>query len=277
MKRWWCVAGAVLAVGLVVGDLVSVAQAGQSPSVGLAPHRALYTATLATSRPGSNIANASGTMSYEFADACDGWLVESRIAIHYAYTEGGESDITTDMLSWESKDGLRYRFRQRSTRDGQITEETEGTAKLRGKGQGGVAHFTRPEAQTMPLPKGVLFPTEHSRALLDAALAGRPTLARVVFDGSDAEGAYDVNAAIGGPRMQDNPGQLPLLDVQAWPMRLAFFPLDGDEPTPDFELAMDYHVNGVSRSVIQAFKTFSLNFRLAKIEPLPLAPHKKGC
>ncbi|MEW5728582.1 MAG: cell envelope integrity EipB family protein, partial [Pseudomonadota bacterium] len=239
----------------------------------LAPHRAVYSMGLATIKPGAGLAGASGTMTYEFVDACDGWVVENRIAITYSYTEGGQALSTTDFITWESKDGLKYRFRMRNTRDGEVTEEVEGSAELKPKGQGGIARFTRPEPVTVPLPKGTVFPTEHTQRLMAAAEDGDRTFLKVVFDGSGTEGPYEVNAVIG--RRQDQPAKVasPLTAQHVWPMRMAFFPVSSREAVPDFEMALDYQPNGVARAIVQSFKSFSLRGRLESIEPVP----RRGC
>ncbi len=261
---WRWVAGSVAAGAALA---VTVAQAGPAD---LAPHRAVYAMGLATSKSGSGIAAASGTMSYQFDDACDGWVVENRIAINYAYTEGGQVISTTDFITWESKDGLHYKFRLRNTRDGQVTEDIEGTADLKGKGLGGVAKFLRPEPMSMALPKGTLFPTEHTVRLLDAALAGGHSFWRVVFDGSGTDGPYEVNAVI-GKQTQALPAKAvnPLLGSPSWPMRLAFFAVASPEAVPNFEMGLAYHPNGVAREILQAFKNFSLKGRLESVEALP--------
>ncbi len=264
--------GRVLAAG--VAAVVLGAMAAQAGPADLAPHRAVYSMGLSTMKSGSGIAAASGTMSYEFDDSCDGWVIENRIAITYAYTEGGQVQSTTDFITWESKDGQHYKFRMRNTRDGQITEDVEGAADLKGKGQGGVARFIRPEPITVPLPKGTLFPTEHTVRLLDAAKSGGRSFWRVVFDGSGTEGPYEVNALI-GPSAQAFPAKVasPLVTGPSWPMRLAFFPVSSKEPLPNFEMALTYHPNGVSQEITQAFKNFSLKGKLQSIEPLP----KRAC
>lgn len=272
MNRGWKAATAAVALAAAMA-LAPDSWAGPAE---LAPHRAVYAMGLSSTKSGSGISAATGTMSYEFADTCDGWTVENRIAITYAYTEGGQMVSSTDFLTWESKDGLRYRFRLRNTRDGQVTEEVEGTAELKPRGQGGVARFTRPEVRTVKLPKGTLFPADHTAKLLESASSGQRTLLRVVFDGSGTEGPFEVNALIGKPHTRPQPanaGGSPLLDGPSWPMRLAFFPVSGRDALPDFEMALDYFPNGVAQEIRQSFKNFSLKGRLQSIEPLP----KRGC
>ena len=267
VQRVWA-AVAALALAMAVGD----ALAGPPPA--LAPHRAVYDMGLASTRPGSGIAGATGTMSYQFEDTCDGWVVENRIAVTYAYTEGGQVLSATDFITWESKDGLHYRFRMRNTRDGQVTEDVEGHADLKGKGLAGTARFSRPESITVALPRGTLFPTEHTLRLLDAAQSGGRSFWRVVFDGSGLDGPFEVNALIGRQSQTLPAKEVPaLLGSPFWPVRLAFFPLASAEEVPNFEMSLAYHPNGVAQEIVQSFKGFSLMGRLSSVEALP----RRGC
>ncbi len=272
--------------GVVVAMMVLVAAEGQAAPTDLVPHRAVYSMSLASIRSGAGIVGAKGTMTYEFDDSCDGWVIENRIAITYAYAEGGPVSSTTDFITWEAKNGLHYKYRLRNTRDGEITEDIEGVARLRGKGKGGEAKYSRPDTLKIPLPRGTLFPTGHTLRLLDAARSGEHIFGRVVFDGSDVEGPYEIHALIGnkkpvvalasnGPMgTEDNKiKENPLLATPLWPVRLAYFSLNGNESVPDFEMALSYHPNGVSQNVMQSFKNFSLSGTLVSLEELP----KKRC
>ncbi|CAA7620015.1 conserved exported hypothetical protein [Candidatus Terasakiella magnetica] len=259
-----------LVVAGVVAELLAASTIALAAPAELASHRATYRMGLSASRSGSGMASASGAWTYQFTDSCDGWVTEFRLAIAYAYAEGGQVETVTDFLSWESKDGLSYRFRSRQSREGQVTEEVEGNAKLNGHGQGGTARYTRPESFTIKLPKGTLFPTAHTLRLLDVAHGGGRMLTRPLFDGQGEEGPLETNAQIGRP-VSIHPAVLssPLLESQVWPVRMAFFPLGGTEPLPEFEIALNYHPNGVAEDVEQIFKTFSLKGKLESIEMLP--------
>ena len=59
----------------------------------------------------------------------------------------------------------------RKLRDGDVAEETRGRAKLSGPGEAGQAEFTQPEASTVELPRGTMFPTEHTLLLIRSAMA----------------------------------------------------------------------------------------------------------
>src|SRR5690606_25422581 len=143
--------GKSLAAGL--GLLAATASTG-AMAADAAPHRALYSMSLGSASSGSGITAANGRMLYKFSDSCDGWTVENRTLLTFAHTQGGQSSTAWEFVTWESKDGLRYRFNVRTMRDGRLVEEISGTAELNPKDHAGVAHFVEPEEKTVPLPKG---------------------------------------------------------------------------------------------------------------------------
>ncbi len=259
----------VVAVAVAMAISASTAP-GVAAAADLAPHRAVYTMGLHSARPASGIAGASGTMTYKFSDACDGWTVENRTALAFAYNEGNQVQTDWEFVTWESKDGLRYRFHVRSTRDGMVIDEVDGSAALDGRGQGGKAVFTRPQAMTLRLPKGTMFPTEHTLRLIEHAEAGERIFPSVVFDGSGSDGAFDVNAIIGPkkPPVPEEAGDT-LTNLPSWRMNMAFFPVAARAPTPEYEVGLRYFSSGVAKDVVQSFGDFALRARLEKLEPLP--------
>ncbi len=266
---------AVAIVALAAGGTVAVAAPIGSD---LAPHRAVYAMSLNSTKLGGGVTGASGAMTYKFGDSCDGWTVENKTVLSFAYNEGAPVATTWDFVTWESKDGLHYHFRVRSTRDGVVSEEIDGVANLDGQGKGGLAKFTLPEPKTIRLPKGTLFPTEHTIRLLEAAQKGAHSLERILFDGTGTDGAFDVNAVIGKPVVANanaspavaNPAvNAALLSAPSWHMQMAFFLQAGNDPTPDYEVALRYYLNGVADEVVQSFGNFSLKGTLQQLEPLP--------
>jgi hypothetical protein len=255
---------------LFCGGSAEAASAGSD----LAPHRAIYRMSLASTRSGSGVTAASGAMSYKFGDSCDGWLVENKTALTFSYSDGAPVSTTWDFVTWESKDGLHYRFRVRSTRDGTVTEEIDGVADLEGKGKGGIAKFTLPERTSLRLPKGTLFPTEHTIRLIELAQHGEHLAERILFDGTGTDQIFAVNAVIGKARAGGGKPTAPgidraLLATTSWPMQMAFFPGDSNELDPDYEVAVRYYQNGVADDVLQSFGNFSLRGTLESLEALP--------
>ena len=258
----------VASVALISGFSVM----GISAAIGaeIAPHRALYTMILASSRTDSGVVDARGTMQYEWGESCDGWTIEQRYRLRMRYGETPDADIVSSFVTWESKDGLRYRFNQRQTRNGEVDQDIRGEARLEALGGGGVAEFVKPKPQTFQLVPGVLFPSAHTILLIDKAGEGENFVSRQVFDGASDENAVQISAAIGTKVATDAAAdhRSPLLQRPGWRIRLAFFPADNSVEKPDYELGMHLLDNGVSRDMLIDYGEYSIRAKLDDIEPL---------
>jgi hypothetical protein len=191
----------------------------------------------------------------------------------------------------------------------------------------------------MPMAAEVLFPAQHTHALLQAAVSGQKWFRRPLFDGSDGSDRTDVSGFIARgakgqvakieeivplPIMAD-PATTPVLPdspktpvvqqddgspkpmtaeamnasplvagTRAWRIRLAFYPApvaatedesadpeaeeaaaDDDTPhlTPDYEMTMVLHSNGLVSSFTLDYPDFSLDARLLSIAEIA----KNGC
>jgi hypothetical protein len=226
--------------------------------------------SLADSKSDSGVTAAQGTMAYQWGETCEGWTVEQRYRLNLGYAESDDVAIDSNFVTWESKDGLRYRFNQKETRNGTVDQEIRGSASLDGPGQGGTVDFEKPEAQTMKLPPGALFPSAHTILLIQKAMAGESFVSRHVFDGATAEGAVLVSAVI-GPKIEPDPEiakKSPLLNRPGWRVRLAFFPADPKEEKPDYELGMLLLDNGISRAMTIDYGDYTVRAKLDDIEGL---------
>ena len=243
--------------------------------VKIMPHRAIYTMSLASVKNGSNITGVSGRMLFEWSDVCDGWAVQQHLQLHFSYAQGDESDVTSTVISWESKDGKRYNFNVRRVSDGKETDLFRGKAVM--GADGGLVTYSMPKDKTTKLTKETIFPSAHTEVLIRKAEAGEKLFTRRVFDGSDEEGISDISAfigseiadavkaAAGNPKLKNNP----LLDPPAWPVRMAFFKLDTETGEPDYEMNLSLLANGVARSMQLDYGDFSVSGTLTNIEPLP--------
>lgn len=238
------------------------------------PHRALYTMNLARAGGDAGVTGASGTMAYQWGETCDGWTVEQRYRLKMGYAESSDVNIASSFVTWEAKDGLRYRFNQKETRNGQENDEIRGTATLDGPDEGGTALFEKPEGKSFKLPKGAMFPSAHTIMLIDKAKAGENFISKQVFDGATVDGAVLVSAVI-GPKIEPDAEaakKSPLLSRPGWRVRLAFFPADPKAEKPDYELGMLLLDNGVSRDMVIDYGDYAIRAKLDDIEALP-QPH----
>src|SRR3546814_2910724 len=106
------------------------------------PHKAIYNMALRSGGSG-DIADVRGTMEFKWADSCDGWTVDQRSVMTFLYNTGDEVDLGWNLVSWESKDGLSYRFYVRKFQNGEMYEELRGDARLDGGGKTGIARYTQ--------------------------------------------------------------------------------------------------------------------------------------
>lgn len=289
---------AMLGLALV---LLSAAGAGhvqastiQPLKTAFQPHRALYQMELGSTTQGSDIVDARGTMFYRFEPQCDGWEVETRVALmlNYGTTVDAPEVVETTWTfnSFESFDGMDFTYAVDHKRNGLLQEAFSGEA---GKdSEGGGASFNDEDFTAVDLPSGTLFPAEHLLRLLTHARTGNGPIKKVVFDGASTDNPYEVNAYVVG-RVQNGhvimgkelasteSPRKPLLvgatsakpetaDTNSvWRVRMAYFPLMGHMDLPDFELEIDYRENGIAERIIQDFGDFTLNLTPDRIEFLP--------
>jgi hypothetical protein len=261
---------------LGLATVLALIAVSPAAAVDIAPHRALYSLTLDSAKAAGGVAGATGGMYYEWGETCDGWTVEQRFRLRLLYSEESSVDVNSTLVTWESKDGLRYRFNERRVRDGDVEDDIHGESHLDGPGKGGVAAFEKPEQSSLTLAPGVLFPTAHTLLLIERALAGDQFVSRKVFDGAAVENAGQITAVI-GPLLQPDPNPAkpldsPLLQRPSWRMSLAFFAADAgksDSDTPDYELSMRLLDNGVSQDMSLDYGDYVLRAKLDEIEALP--------
>jgi hypothetical protein len=260
-------------LGLALAGLLAVPDTARAATFRIVPHRAVYSMALVRGAGGS-ISNVDGSMLFEWADSCDGWTVTQRTSMTFLYVTGESMQVGYNVVAWESKDGLRYRFFVRRTQTGEEATEMRGDARLDGPGGAGVAHYTAPAEKTVPLPPGTLFPTAHSLRLIERAQSGPFQMYGPVFDGSDESGLFDVSAA-GGVDMRpraDAPAS-PLLEGGAsWGFGLAFYEIDSRKPVPEHEQFVRLRSNGVVEDMMLDYGQFAVDAKLVRLEPLPPPP-----
>jgi len=236
----------------------------------LLSHRAIYELKLGPMRNSSGITEMTGRMVTEWAETCDGYTLNQRTITLGRSADGEPMENDYSVASWESRSGLVFRFDVRNVVNGEVQEEFSGKAELEGAGKGGQAVFRKPAGETLELPPGTVFPTEHTRMLIDRAAAGDRVVTRLLFDGSGTDGLFEATAFV-GPAIKVAPDSelVPLRRVVGYPLRLAFFHVQEKESLPAYEVGGPLYANGVSGDLIIDYREFSLIATLARVEALP--------
>jgi hypothetical protein len=266
---------ALVALLLMSGWLVQPALAAASPPAaaksatnGLIAHRALYTLTLASAKS-NEVVGARGTMGYEVTDACDGWAVRQRLRMTITNADGQEIEMASDYTTWESKDGLKFRYHMRQTTETAVTSQTDGEAQLQKAGGPGEARYTSPRNAVIALPAGTLFPMAHTAAIITTAREKKHFLSVPLFDGTDENGAEDSFIVVldWKPPMHSKwPALSPLPSTR---VHLSFFENKPAVMTPTYEVAMRYWENGVADDMRMDFGDFVMNGTMKEFSPQP--------
>lgn len=239
-------------------------------SKGLASHRALYTLKL-DSAPGGDIIAAQGRMGYEVLDACDGWATRQRLDIDVTNTDGQDIKMVSDYATWESMDGLKFRFHMTQTTDGAVTSQTDGYATLSRRGGPGMVQYTLPKRKVVALPAGTLFPMMHTATLIAGAREGKRFMALPLFDGTDDNGAEDTSIVVIDWKKPFPTHWLALSMLPSTRVRIAFFDRKPGTMLPNYEVGMRYWMNGVANNLQMDFGDFVMN---GKMTAFHLVPHK---
>lgn len=267
----------LLAVGL---DAPAMALMSKG-AVDLAPHRAVYEMTLDETHPASGVSGVHGRMVFEFAGSgCEGYTMNMRL-VTQVEGDGGNS-IVTDLRSstWEQGEGERYRFVSSHYRGEKLEESTSGDAE-RTNGSGGVeVHVNAPDPKELKVSGPVLFPTQHSLAIIEAAKQGKKVFQARVYDGSSKGDKVFVTSTFIGKRIKagarepekrvENDKVLSRLD--SWPVAISYFDTGGeDSETPVYQLGFRLYTNGVSRDLRIDYGDFAIKGDLSALELMPAA------
>lgn len=253
----------------------------KATALGFVPHKALYDIKLSAVRSGSQILNISGQMFYEWHPSCDAWITNHRFNIQYEYADSAPMRINSTFSTYEPYDGASLNFTSQRQRDGEIFEELRGGANIQ-QDHAGQAVFTMPEGLEFALPPGTLFPVAHSMALAEKIRAGQKFYTATIFDGSDEDGPVSVTAFIGKPAalredQTDNPAiDQTMLSSPAHNIRLAFFPLQNDQETSDYEMNLTFHDNSLISDMVIEYDDFTVSQTLVAVEPVAESCKRAG-
>jgi hypothetical protein len=149
----------------------------------LIPHRAIYSMSLISIPDNRGLSDVRGVMKYEFKDQCDAWNIENKVFLYLQYVNQPAIVNIRSMVTWESKDGLKFNFRSKDMSNGKLTEEINGSAVMYRNGPGGLVKYTDPSLRKVLLPPGTLFPTAHIRTLIKHASRGGKHLTKNILMG----------------------------------------------------------------------------------------------
>jgi hypothetical protein len=236
--------------------------------VALGGHHAVYALSLDSSRDQGVLA-ATGSMTYDLADACGGWTTSQHMVIDMTDSDGQDVKMVSDYATYETKDGTKLDFHSRQQTGDEVTQALDGTAMLNHAGGHGHADFTNPEKKRIALPDGTMLPNSHTIAIIAAAMSGKRFLSMPLFDGTGADGAQDTFVTIGNWRKPHTEKWSALSALPSGRVHVAFFAQDKTAQTPYYEIGMRYFDNGVADDLTMNFGDFVMDGALAQFSLHP--------
>lgn len=269
---------ALLAALLVAGASTGHAQAlaAKEPNR-LAAHRAIYEMTLQDARSASGITGIDGRMVFEFTgSSCDGYSLNMRMVTHMTDSQGQTNLTDLRSSTWEEGDGQKFRFQSAQYLNEKLGDVTMGRAVRERPNEAVKVKLSQPSHAELNLSGQVLFPTQHSLALIQTAQAGRGLFQARVYDGSEkGQKVYETTAFIGN---KVEPGADAELEAAAkdnglgklasWPMSIGYFEPKNDDLTPSYQIDFRLYENGVSRELLIDYGDFTIHGTLTALEYL---------
>jgi hypothetical protein len=265
---------------LVASACPALAFAAKEP-LKLVPHRAVYEMTLGETRSASGITGIDGRMVFEFSGSeCNGYALNMRMVTQMTDSQGQANRTDLRSSTWEQGDGEKFRFQSAQYLNDKLNDMTMGRA-VRKRGDTAIqVKLSQPGRAELKLSGQVLFPTQHSLALIEAAQEGRNVLQAQIYDGSDkGQKAYDTTAFIGKlvpprsePDLEAAAKEKGLAELASWPISIGYFETKTGDLTPSYQIDFRLYANGVSRELVIDYGDFSISGKLTSLEYLKPEP-----
>jgi hypothetical protein len=268
----------LLGAPLLGGMLTSQAQAlaAKEPNK-LVAHRAIYEMTLDDARSASGITGIDGRMVFEFTGSeCNGYSLNMRMVTQMTDSQGQTNLTDLRSSTWEQGDGQKFRFQSAQYLNDKLGDITMGRAVRETPTEAVKVKLSQPSHAELDLSGPVLFPTQHSLALIEAARAGQALFQARIFDGSEkGRKVYDTTAFIGTLVQPGGEATLEaaakdkgLGELASWPVSIAYFEPKGGDLTPAYQIDFRLYENGVSRELLIDYGDFSIHGTLTGLEYL---------
>ena len=251
----------------------------------LAPHRAIYEMTLDEARSASGITGIDGRMVFEFTGSpCDGYSLNMRMVTQMTDAQGQTNLTDLRSSTWEQGDSKKFRFQSAQYLNDKLGDVTMGRAVRAAPKDPVDVKLSQPARAELNLSGPVFFPTQHSIALIEKALAGQKIFQAKIYDGSEkGRKVYETTAFIGSkvkPGADDATLEAAakkhkLGDLPSWPVSIGYFESKGGDLTPSYQIDFRLYENGVSRELLIDYGDFSIHGTLTSLEYLEVKECKQ--
>lgn len=269
---------AVSSMAMLASGLAGPAMAfAAKEQVKLMPHRAIYEVALDDARSASGITGIDGRMVFEFSGSeCDGYTLNMRMVTQMTDSQGQTNLTDLRSSTWEQGNGQKFRFQSAQYLNDKLGDVTMGRATRNLPDTAVQVKLSQPSHAELNLSGKVLFPTQHSLALMNAALGGEGVLQAQIYDGSEkGQKVYETTAFIGKPvaagaedKIETPAKEKGLAELVSWPVSIGYFESKGGDLTPSYQIDFRLYANGVSRELLIDYGDFTVHGTLTSLEYL---------
>jgi hypothetical protein len=273
----------IFAAALVIALLLTIASQADAATVTLVPHRAIYDLKLQKSQGRRPVEAVRGRILYDFAgNSCEGYALQFR---QVSELDAGEGKVTfSDLRATTWEDGLakNFRFASQNFLDSRAVDVVDGRAER--KPDGVAVTLSKPAQKNVGLDSKIIFPAEHMRLIIEAALEGKSLLELPVYDGSETgEKVFNTLTVIGrevsraDKPLNDAAAKIPALaNLRRWPVTISYFDKTGSggEQTPVYAIGFELFENGISRALSLDYGDFVISGEMSQLDVTEAAPCK---
>ena len=241
----------------------------------LAAHRAIYELKLSQSHSQSSAVSARGRILYDFSgSACEGYKLDFR---QVSELDNGEGRVTLSDLrtnSWEDGAAKSYTFNSQNYVNQRLVDAVDGRADRQPDAV--AIKLSKPADRKFMLDRGVIFPTEHVRRIVEAAREDKSILEFPVYDGSETgDKVYNTLTVIGreiapNQRVPNDAaaGQPTLANMKRWPVTVSYFDKEkkAAEQLPVYSISFELYENGISRALLLDYNDFAISGELTSLD-----------
>ena len=222
---------------------------------------------------------ARGKMSFQMVRVDSNWITKQTSFLREAESVGEASDgssVTSTILNTcEGDDGMSYEFTAQAMRDGEVEEEIGGRGRLVSVDGPGTVVYENPEAQTINLPHGSVFPITHLKMLLSKALGIKgknfEMVKAYVFDGSnDVREAVRIHAIIAPVDTKkreviSSDKSLYKAD-KLWRAEMSVFTSESSDDIPDYKVVQIFSDQGVIHEFRVNYGSYEMVSKLTNLK-----------
>lgn len=262
---------------VAVAAFMPAAPAHSASVVTLAPHRAVYDLKLARAPGKRQLEAVRGRILYDFSgSACEGYGLQFR---QVSELDSGEGKVVLSDLratTWEEGTAKSFRFDSENFLDEKSLGKVDGSAER--KAGGVTVKLSEPMEKTLALPTDTVFPAEHMRRVIEAAMGGKSILEFPVYDGSETgEKVFNTLTVIGkeiapGEKTPDDAAAKSdvMSKLKRWPVTISYFDKavveQTGEQTPAYAIGFELYENGISRALSLDYGDFVVSGEMSQLD-----------